>query len=98
MMEKGLKYVWNGKTKDLTEIFAWTNKTVSRFLEPIASSIISHVSEEGRISSKFFREAYLQQFPKKEREFAEAFSKTQMFQLQVEQDCRRRSDGLLSQN
>jgi hypothetical protein len=93
-MQKALKPLWQRRVGDLIEILHWTSKIVTKYIEPITSAIESHVNENGRVQSMFCREMYIERFARKEKDFANAFAGTQMFQMQVEQDCRRRSDSL----
>jgi hypothetical protein len=90
-MEKALRAVWQGKA-DCTEILTETSATVGHFLGPVKLAIVSQIDESGSVSSRFCREEYLKAFAPQEKAFAEEFARTQMFQLQIEQDCRRRSD------
>jgi hypothetical protein len=98
VMEKALKGIWQRKSGRFAEILGWTSIIVTKFLTPITQAIMSDWDERGNVFSRFCREAYLAAFGNKERAFADAFSTTQMFQVQVEQDCRRRSDRLSQKN
>jgi hypothetical protein len=93
-MERALKPVWAKRGEDCIQIVEFTNAVVQRFLEPVGQSIMSELGDGGEVRSKFCHEMFLPRFPKEERAFVEALCATQMFQMQVEQDCRRRSDSL----
>jgi hypothetical protein len=96
-MEKTLRHIWQTKPSKLEaygEILDCTNGVVQTFLDPVEQALMSQFSQSGTVRSAFFRELYLKRFPLEERQFAEAVTRTQMFQMRVEQDCRRRSDGL----
>jgi hypothetical protein len=96
-MERALRPVWAAKSQEtvnFTQVLAYTNGAVQRFLEPVAQSIMSVRGEGAVVRSRFCHDLYIPRFPKEERLFVEALSETQMFRVQVEQDCRRRSDAL----
>jgi hypothetical protein len=89
--ETALKDVWGKGKKDSLAILTETKKIVEKFLNPVQGAIMSQITES-EITSKFFPELYLKQFPRNDRLFMVAFTQTQMFQLRIEVDCRKNSD------
>jgi hypothetical protein len=93
-MEKKLKHIWAqpSKTTDLIEILRQTGSAVTGFIDAIAPSIMADFSQS-EVHSKFFLELFLKRFAREDRTFVQALAVTQMFQAEIEQACRRRSDA-----
>lgn len=95
-LEMRLRAVWAPPPKghepvDYTSILAVTSSVVGLLMNAVDASIMSDMTG-AEAHSLFLREFFLPRFPREEQPFAQAFSETQMFQLQVEHACRRRSD------
>lgn len=99
-MEKAVKEKFrtarSGDSESLLELLHLCNDSVAKLIEPVVNSIITDVSNTDLVQSKFFVELFLKQFVLDERPFMKAFCETQMFQLYIEQECRKRSNSVLA--
>jgi hypothetical protein len=77
----------------LIEILRQTGRAVTAFISAIVPSIMADFSQS-EVHSKFFLELFLKRFVREDRTFVQALAVTQMFQAEIEQACRRRSDAL----
>jgi hypothetical protein len=94
-MEKRLKPIWAqpSKAADPLEILKETSSAVTGFTHAIAPSIMADFSQS-EVHSKFFLELFLKRFAREDRSFVQALAVSQMFQAEIEQSCRKRSDAL----
>jgi hypothetical protein len=80
-----ISQIWSEKRVE--KILEASHSLIRDFIEPIPTSIVSDLSDPLHPRSRFLQEAYLCNFKREDRKFADAFSTTQMFQFQVEQIC-----------
>lgn len=94
-MERTFRDLWkridSPNSPELLEILKTTNGVVETMLASVATSIVTDFTDT-KIQSKFFIELYLKHFVLDERHFMTSFCNTQMFQLHIEQECKKRSD------
>ena len=99
-MERAVKELFrkihDKESHHLLDLLHLCNDSVKRMIDPVSNSIIADVSDADLIQSKFFVELFLKQFVYDERPFLEAFCETQMFQLYIEQECKKRSISVLA--
>jgi len=97
-----LKALWTdakeSKDNSLQDALQSFNICIRNMLSPCEASIISDISTQENTMSHFIIELYLGHFPQENRQYQEFFSKTQMFQLHIEQECRKRTDRYKTKN
>jgi hypothetical protein len=79
---------------DLNRLIMAANLAVKDMLGPVQTSIMTDFSESQDVQTQFMDELFLAQADRRDRAYLKALSSTQMFRLHIEQECRKRSDGL----
>jgi hypothetical protein len=90
-LEKSLKPAWKNPEANLGLVLQECNQVVAELIAPVCSSIMTDFTQKDAPQSKFFKDLYLQHFPRDQRTFLDAFTSTQMFEVHLEQECKKRS-------